>query len=714
MKRALMTVAIIMALSFIPSGAWAAPGDTATDPIFISSAEDLAGIRTGQYRYYKLANDIDLTSYLSIRPRGWQPIGTSPTYNYCFYGELDGGGHTISGLWMNQVEYTGLFGFAGDVTIKNLNVEVAPAGIIGGMYVGALIGTAGMSASIENVNVRTGSVGIRGSGFIGGLIGVQADGSIIRSHFTGNVTGTYHNVGGLVGQQGVSGTITIEGCSSAANITGSDTYIGGLVGYQHGSGTSIIKDSYATGSIVADADNVGGLVGRQEFTGGSIIIERCYATNSVRGNNYVGGLVGSQSASVSSNSDTSDSYATGDVTATGNLAGGLYGYIRVYASSNGRIANSYSTGNVRGIDYTGGLVGYLHNYDGGGAGVRSGDARISNSYSTGNVSGGNYTGGLVGRQEAFGINTGLRNIIENCYATGNVNGNEAGGLVGVQYSRYAPVGCLITNSYAVGNVSGGYAGGLVGQQDTVSSVSKIESSYSTGNVTGNLSSGALVGQQSGASNDVKGGYRWELVTVNGATPADDNPDGIQGGKATSGDFMTKATYTGASWLFNDSVPAVGPWYWDEIGFPKLNIGTEVFPFPWDPFTPQITTITINTQPQATTTVTAGSITGSLSVSASVTPSGTLFYQWYSNTTGSNTGGLPISGATGANFAIPTNLAAGTYYYYCVVSATGAASVASTTARVTVEESTGCSVVMGYGYLALALFSVMPFIIGKRR
>jgi len=43
------------------------------------------------------------------------------------------------------------------------------------------------------------------------------------------------------------------------------------------------------------------------------------------------------------------------------------------------------------------------------------------------------------------------------------------------------------------------------------------------------------------------------------------------------------------------------------------------------------------------------------------------YQWYQNTTNSNTGGTAVSGATSASYSIPQKTAAGTYYYYCVVS-----------------------------------------------
>jgi len=102
---------------------------------------------------------------------------------------------------------------------------------------------------------------------------------------------------------------------------------------------------------------------------------------------------------------------------------------------------------------------------------------------------------------------------------------------------------------------------------------------------------------------------------------------------------------------------------------------------------KIPVITITTQPAATTTVTAGSITGSLTVAASVTEGATLSYQWFSATQNSSTGGSTIAGATSATFAIPTSNAPSTYYYFCEVSATGGAtSVRSSVATVTVNPS----------------------------
>ncbi|MEG1196637.1 MAG: immunoglobulin domain-containing protein, partial [Clostridia bacterium] len=84
-------------------------------------------------------------------------------------------------------------------------------------------------------------------------------------------------------------------------------------------------------------------------------------------------------------------------------------------------------------------------------------------------------------------------------------------------------------------------------------------------------------------------------------------------------------------------------------------------------------INITQQPISRTFV-EGSIEGKLRTRGEVLIEGaavTPTYQWYQNTSASNVGGTPISGATGSDFEIPTHLTATkSYYYYCVVSADG--------------------------------------------
>ncbi len=64
--------------------------------------------------------------------------------------------------------------------------------------------------------------------------------------------------------------------------------------------------------------------------------------------------------------------------------------------------------------------------------------------------------------------------------------------------------------------------------------------------------------------------------------------------------------------------------------------------------------------------------------------GTPTFQWYSNTTNSNTGGSIISGETNATFNPPSN-SAGTFYYYCIITlpSGGCSNIKTNTATVTI-------------------------------
>jgi len=96
-------------------------------------------------------------------------------------------------------------------------------------------------------------------------------------------------------------------------------------------------------------------------------------------------------------------------------------------------------------------------------------------------------------------------------------------------------------------------------------------------------------------------------------------------------------------------------------------------------------ISIITHPETPINVTVNHIDARLSASANVTHFATLSYQWYSNTTNSNSGGTPISGATTSNLNIPTTLTVGTHYFFVEARATdGAAPVRSSVATVNVH------------------------------
>jgi hypothetical protein len=99
----------------------------------------------------------------------------------------------------------------------------------------------------------------------------------------------------------------------------------------------------------------------------------------------------------------------------------------------------------------------------------------------------------------------------------------------------------------------------------------------------------------------------------------------------------------------------------------------------------VTVSTILTQPVSITLVEC-CINDTLSVEIPPTAN-TVDYQWYINTSNSTGNGSPVIGATNSRFPIPTELAAGTYYYYCEINIAGSSSLVSAVATVTVTVTT---------------------------
>ena len=468
------------------------------------------------------------------------PIGTSVAP---FAGTFDGFGHTINGLTINLSgsDNIGLFGYTSTNSVIQ-NVGLIGGSVSGNTSVGGLVGN--NFAAISN-SYFSGSV--TGGGYhVGGLVGANNGGSINNSYTTGSVTGTgggnIGNIGGLVG----ANSAPISNSYSTANVSGNH-FVGGLVGHNYG--TVTVSNSYATGSVSGINDRVGGLVGENDGT-----ISNSYATGRVSGANAVGGLVGQNYGTASGTASISSSYATGNVTGTGNNVGGLVGYNYAggtVGNSTASISNSYATGSVSGTGTNvGGLVGY--NFGGGSIGIGNA-ANISNSYATGHVSGLSNVGGLVGNLSGSYYGTAS---ISNSYATGSVSGNSyVGGLVGNNAS-IAYYGGTISSSYATGNVSAtgsvtgnSYIGGLVG-----SSNGSISNSYATGSVsfTGSVSGssyvGGLVGYNYGGT--VSNTYATGSVSATGSALSS-NVGGLAGanrGGISNSYAMGSVSATGSSYL----------------------------------------------------------------------------------------------------------------------------------------------------------------------
>ena len=250
---------------------------TEASPYQVYTAADMCSVyRRG---YYKLMNDIDLTSYINQYGtiEGWESIGREGSETIHF----DGDGHKISGLWCNSTrDNTGLFSCFANGTIKNLTVETATGKQVkGGSNTGILIGKL-INGEIENCKV----IGNLADGTpVGGIVGMLDGGIIKRSQASViiNTTGDDTYVGGLVG---VTTNGEIDQCVTQGSITatGNNSQAGGLIGKNNATVSNCysnleIDSKYCAGGIIAY--NYG-------------LVEKCYATGNLISHNYAAGVIG--------------------------------------------------------------------------------------------------------------------------------------------------------------------------------------------------------------------------------------------------------------------------------------------------------------------------------------------------------------------------------------------------------------------------------------
>jgi len=163
---------------------------------------------------------VDITHPGDSRIAGFVPVGSTASP---FAGVLDGQGHAINGLSINQP------------TSSNVG----------------LIGVSSSNAAIKRLGLTNGNVS--GNVNVGGLAGYLNGSTIIDSFFSGNVVSTGNSAGGLVGAN--SGLISNS--YAAGSVTSRASGIGGLVG----SNNSSISNCYATNAVSGGTSNVGGLAG---------------------------------------------------------------------------------------------------------------------------------------------------------------------------------------------------------------------------------------------------------------------------------------------------------------------------------------------------------------------------------------------------------------------------------------------------------------------
>ncbi len=253
--------------------------------------------------YFTLITDLDLSGFGEgyDEGQGWAPIGNSAQNP--FISHFDGGGHKLTGLYINRPgsDAVGLFGYIRGGTVANLGL--VEARVSGGEGTGALAGRMEDSSRIEN-SFASGRV--NGQGKTGGLVG-----ECLQSSLSGSYS-----------------ACLVNGAGGA----------GGLAGFVDGE----LADCYALGAVNGRGEGTGGLVGR--FVGGSAL--RCYAKGSVSGGASTGGLLGD-----AQNTRLQNLYAAGAVSG-GAYVGGLVGRIQ-----GGGLSQAYAIGAVVGADKVAGLAG---------------------------------------------------------------------------------------------------------------------------------------------------------------------------------------------------------------------------------------------------------------------------------------------------------------------------------------------------------------------
>ena len=285
---------------------------TADNPYLVSSAAELIYMaeqvnnNSGTNYYYQkviqLTQDIDLEGTELT-------IGIYKDEKKYFYGTLDGNGHSIKGLKIENKdqEYMGLFPYlAKYATVKNLTLE-EPVIETKGSYVGALVGFDN-NANIENCHVIDAK--ITGITNVGGLIGQLNGGKITNCSATGIITATNDQVGGIIGSTGYNITAVITACRFNGTLKADyeSGRAGGIVGVISNS-TATITACYASGSFssgttssIVPSCSLGGIVGIG-MNNANVTLKACYANVTLDNEEESqvpskGGIIGSNSATL--------------------------------------------------------------------------------------------------------------------------------------------------------------------------------------------------------------------------------------------------------------------------------------------------------------------------------------------------------------------------------------------------------------------------------
>lgn len=453
---------------------------TESDPYRLSTPRDLLAMKAalvkGQMTYFKMMNDIDMSSI-----ENWDPLNPDDPYDLGIV--FDGGGHSLKNLKSKGKHYSSFFGvlYGKCYNVKFVDAEIVSASNSGAGIIGGYIGTGGKPAIVSGVEA-SGIVTNAGKGqSVGGLGGNAREATI--ENCTVNVTvsnpmGDGVNrtaTGGVVGKT-MGSAVKIKNCvvRGIVEITKgvNNTYTGGIVGWQSAAGAEI-TDCEVYAAVKSAGERVGGIVGH--YQGGTLSGCKFY----------------------------------GEVNAASRLAGGIAGI----TSSASIIENCLSSGKIVCKNNVGGIVGMNEN---------TLTIRCCESSSTIeiNVNGVDGVGGVLGL-----ASNGKTVIVEDCIFSGNMNvptGQRVGGIVGD-----LGTGSSVRRCYVSGNITGwagvggivGRAGGLVwnangnGYDNTIEScIAWFDNITATRGDENGGSSGIIAGY-TGTKNTLKNCWRKSTATL---------------------------------------------------------------------------------------------------------------------------------------------------------------------------------------------------------
>ena len=354
---------------------------TESDPYKLSTIRDLLAMKPalvkGQMTYFKLMNDIDMSSI-----ENWEPLNPNDPYDLGIV--FDGGGHSLKNLKSKGQVYSSFFGvlYGKCYNVKFVDAEIVSASKSGAGIIGGYIGTKNIPAIVSGVEA-SGTVTCNGKGqSVGGLGGNAREATIENCTVNVNVSNPMGDgsnrtaTGGIVGKT-IDSAVKIKNCivRGVVEITKgiNNTYTGGIVGWQSAAGAEITGcEVYAT--VKSAGERVGGIVGH--YQGGTLSGCKFYGKVNAA-TQYAGGIAGISGGVASIKS----CMVSGEIEGVENC-GGIIGKNENKLT----VEDCIFSGKLKGFQRLGGIVGDLLS-----------SSSVKRCFVSGAVDGWGCIGGVVGR-----------------------------------------------------------------------------------------------------------------------------------------------------------------------------------------------------------------------------------------------------------------------------------------------------------------------------